>query len=1556
MSLNIGQVVGDIIFRDRYSAEFNAAISKAKSAGEQLSQVGSTLTKTITLPFTAAAGASLKFATDFESSFTGVRKTVDATEPEFQALAQAFRDMAKEIPINVNEINRIGEAAGQLGIENENLVEFVRTMADLGVTTDLTSDQAASALARLANITQMPQTEFRRLGSTVVDLGNRFATTESQIVEMALRLAGSGKQVGLTEGQILGFATALSSVGIQAEAGGSAFSKVFEEVAKAVAVGGEQLELFASVAGKSAGEFADVFRTDAAGAIEIFVNGLANMQGGSDRVILALSELGIEERRMRDALSRLSGAGDLLNDTLDRQAIAWEEGTALAKEAELRYKTFESQLTIFWNRLKDIGITLGTAFIPALKDVLDLSQPLIAGVAKLAEKFAQLPTPIKLIVAGLGGLAAAAGPVLFVTGQLISAWTTLAASTIGASLIPAIKALLVTLTGPVGLAVAAGAILLSFKPVRDFLSNLASNVLSSLRTAVTSTISTIREWWQENDRLHDAISILTNGVKSLAGEALKRVIDAVDDVISVFNLWWNRTEDVRKILLDVVKVITSPVVLSFRLMLSAVETLIISLAKAWTTTGTLREFLLNLATVISRDVLFSISAFIKSIVDTVSKIADFISAVRDNIKIFIEYSDIADRVRDLMASLSSEVRIVIDWVSNLASRISTAVVTAFRNFISALTDNITTFIQYSDIGIRIRDLIASLASEVRILRERVVEMVGGWQGMASSLAAINPILAAFVGKMIEWSAEAANATNAANDNVLVLRPWKDRLAELKKELEQNSDAGDELSEAVRNLTLKVKEGSDSFPGLTDEVEEFRGVTEELVDMTKALDEEFRESFDTLGDLRDAYDILNEIMSLNAGELDKIGPLTARFNELLERLGEESEDTAKDLEEKLARAFEILFARMDAVSDGSTPKVTGAMKAISKITGQAAEDISKTGDSFLGMRADTAEAISGMIQDLQKLSGAISFIFGENAQKEFDTWTNIAIGAFDTVAAFAKGDFLNGIIGTVNTIVAVWDSLFPSSKTVEERLTAIFDKFDEGTGTIRELTAAADLLVRVMERVTEGTFDAAHAARIVTDNFDEFVEAALTLGDEGLQAISRVVQAAEASGVGLEAIAERLAEAYEEAFDIMAERAQFLEDQAQQIIDGLTAMIGTAGDVTSQEIEFAAQSILQAFAAMVEAGIPVSQALDRIGELFGDINAAGIRLGADLGPEFARLGEIIALLSDPHLRRVIERLEGMTAAAEAAGNLGLLTTDQFIAMTNRIVDTFNQLIESGLTAEETYGILAGPLQTLLDLSQQYGFAIDENAQALLDEALALGLVADRGLTTEDILMRGFDRMLEGINRLIIALGGIPVAFESWTNSGRRAVDNTIEGFDRLGRHAREQFDDIGNSWSRTADGMIDDMDRIEREGRNAFDSIADEARDSFDDVADSARSTTDQMIDHFQTAADEIDSILAGIGPVNIPAPGIPPSPFPGPVTPLPPVDEPSVPGPSAPGPSSPPSTPQGPLNNHVLADILQATKELVILEGQTLQEQELTKKAVNRLSRRIDSFNARNRV
>lgn len=391
---------------------------RVNALSSSLTGAGKTLTKSVTAPLLGAGVLAGNTAIKFESAFTGVRKTVDATEKQFSDLEKGIRNMAKTMPTSANEIAGVAEAAGQLGIQTEKIEEFTKTMVMLGDSTNLSSDQAATTLARLANITGMSQDKFGNLGSVIVALGNNLATTEAEITEMGLRLAGAGSQVGMTEAQILSFSGALSSVGIEAEAGGSAFSKVMIDMQLATETGGEALSKFAKVAGMSSNDFKKAFKEDAAGAMIQFIKGLSETEKKGVSAIKVLDDMGITEVRMRDALLRAAGASDVFTDAISLGNKAWDENSALTKEAETRYGTTESKLEILKNKFKDVGISLGQTLLPHIQAFADK-------LGKLVDWFGNLDEGTQKSIVKFAALAAAAGPVLIVTGKLVGGVTSL---------------------------------------------------------------------------------------------------------------------------------------------------------------------------------------------------------------------------------------------------------------------------------------------------------------------------------------------------------------------------------------------------------------------------------------------------------------------------------------------------------------------------------------------------------------------------------------------------------------------------------------------------------------------------------------------------------------------------------------------------------------------------------------------------------------------------------------------------------------------------------------------------------------------------------------------------------------------------------------------------------------------------------------------------------------------------------------------------------------------------------------------------------------------------
>ena len=393
--------------------------------GKKVSDFGRTLTKGVSAPLIASAGFALKAAIDYETAFAGVKKTVDGTPQQFDKLSASIREMAKEMPSSAVEIANVAEAAGQLGVPIGAIKDFSKTMINLGVSTNLSSEEAASSIAKIGNIMQVSGKDLgtwsAHFGSAVVDLGNHFATTERDIVEMTNRLAAGGKLAGLTTPEILGLATAMSSVGIEAEAGGTAMNQTLTGIGKAVAGVGkgakEKLQLIASTAGMTAEQFSTAWKQKPAEALQAFIKGLQKAHEEGKNMDGILAELDMSGIRQGNMLKSLASASDKMGEAVRRSNSAWKENTALTTEAQKRYETTESQLKIFKNQITDLAIEFGGPLLKAMNSGLQAAKPWIQKLADMAKAFSEMSESQQQNIIKWGLLAAGAGPALSILGK-----------------------------------------------------------------------------------------------------------------------------------------------------------------------------------------------------------------------------------------------------------------------------------------------------------------------------------------------------------------------------------------------------------------------------------------------------------------------------------------------------------------------------------------------------------------------------------------------------------------------------------------------------------------------------------------------------------------------------------------------------------------------------------------------------------------------------------------------------------------------------------------------------------------------------------------------------------------------------------------------------------------------------------------------------------------------------------------------------------------------------------------------------------------------------------
>lgn len=303
-----------------------------------------------------------KAAIDYEDAFAGVRKTVEASDAELATLSDQFRELARNIPIAATEFARLGEIGGALGIDVTAIDEFVEVAAKLGVTTELSSDQAADALGRIGNILNLASSDFDNFGSALVRLGNEGASTEDEIVEITKRFAAAGKQAGLTTPEILGFAEAAASfTGLKQEAAGSSLSRLVNQLTKVAATSGPARDTLNEIFG---GNFKQALKTDTSDALIGLLEGLEGLDQFERTKVL--DELGLDSVYLRQLLGGLVENIDGVRTSLANADAGWA-GNFLNEEAQKKFETLASQFKILRNNIFDAGITIGTEMLPALK-------------------------------------------------------------------------------------------------------------------------------------------------------------------------------------------------------------------------------------------------------------------------------------------------------------------------------------------------------------------------------------------------------------------------------------------------------------------------------------------------------------------------------------------------------------------------------------------------------------------------------------------------------------------------------------------------------------------------------------------------------------------------------------------------------------------------------------------------------------------------------------------------------------------------------------------------------------------------------------------------------------------------------------------------------------------------------------------------------------------------------------------------------------------------------------------------------------------------------------
>lgn len=763
--------------------------------------LGNSLTQSLTVPLVNFGQSAIDAYRDYESAFTGIKKTLGVTDNAMEAFGgdmdkiyasidEAIQGLAGSTASSAEDIAAVMEAAGQLGIQfDENgkgLVEFTEVMVKLGDTTNLSADEAATALAKFMNVTGTAMEDVDRLGSVIVDLGNNFATDEASIVRMSTRLASAGSIAGLTERDILALSTAMSSVGINAEAGGSSMSQTLAQIEKAVqmALGGDEgaidmVETLGRVSGMSAAEFSQAWLNDPMTALTQFLLGMGKLDEQGESAVLILDELGMTGIRQSNMLKALGLAGGVLSDAIQTSNKAWDENIALSNEAELRYGTLDSQMSRLNEEWKAMQRDIAELLLPILQDLVGMLRDLI-------DWWNGLSDGTKEALVQIGEIAVVVGPALMFFGKLFSAiglvvgmFEKITAITpvvaqglglVGGGIIEMSGSIMGVIGPVVSIIGGAAAAVIAFLDMLQNGCNLVNELLlavglglvafsatllgvtwpvAAIGAVVVFVIANIIANW---DKLVDLVKKGWELFKEIFG----MLIEGIKDIAVKFAEWvveitaklWEFITDILKNVAKFIADVTKAVFDFFADILKKTAKWIADIIKA------VVEFLAN---IIKNTVKFIADVTKKAVelfANIIKKVVEFISNVVKNV---IEF--FADIIKNIAEFVSNVIKAVGDFFLDIAKRVIEFFADIAKNVIDFFSGNIKDFGEFvSNIVKSVSDFFSDIFMRFVGFIEDIIASLGTFfgnliTGFANFVSDIFQHLWNFAGSVFKWVGE-----------------------------------------------------------------------------------------------------------------------------------------------------------------------------------------------------------------------------------------------------------------------------------------------------------------------------------------------------------------------------------------------------------------------------------------------------------------------------------------------------------------------------------------------------------------------------------------------------------------------------------------------------------------------------------------------------------------------------------------------------------------------------------------------------------------------------------
>ncbi|WP_126665231.1 phage tail tape measure protein [Haloterrigena salifodinae] len=397
-----------------------------ESTGQRMQSAGKSMTAGVTAPLAAMGGAAAKTAADFEKSMQqSISIMGDVSTAERNKLEKTARDVAKSTTMSHNQAAESYYYLASAGMDAAESMEAMPQVAAMAEAGQMGLQEATDVATDTLSAFGMEASELSKVTDTMTGTVNRHNQTMQGLGSAMSQVAPVASGLGMSIEETSAAIGMMGDVGIKAEKAGTGLRSALSSLQNPTGKAAETIESLGIKVNDAEGNMLPLHE----------IIGQLEESGAKTADIMALfgNQAGPAMQALVD-----QGSDALRNEA---QALSELDGET-QKVAETQRDTLHGSIEMLKSSVADLAIEFGSVLTPYIRQAANLA-------TNLADRFSGLDRTTQTVIVGVGGVAAALGPLLIAFGALIGPLST-AVGTLGGltAVLGPVNALLGTVIGP----------------------------------------------------------------------------------------------------------------------------------------------------------------------------------------------------------------------------------------------------------------------------------------------------------------------------------------------------------------------------------------------------------------------------------------------------------------------------------------------------------------------------------------------------------------------------------------------------------------------------------------------------------------------------------------------------------------------------------------------------------------------------------------------------------------------------------------------------------------------------------------------------------------------------------------------------------------------------------------------------------------------------------------------------------------------------------------------------------------------------------------------------